>query len=70
MVILSEDNTAVYDESSTDEVTTDTVELLQQIEKNTHHISQGIDHIFVIGFVLIIFIGIWKVFNNWYFGGV
>ncbi len=71
MQILTADSSVVYDDTSeADEVTTDTTVLMQNIEKNTQHIADGIDHIFVVGLVLIVFLGVWNVFNKWYFGGV
>lgn len=48
----------------------DSAVTLDTIHDDLQHISQGIDHIFVIGFLLIVFLGVWTVFNKWYFGGV
>ena len=73
IISLAENEVVVNYNPQSDTVTTDettTSEMLKSIEKNTEHIEQGIDHIFVVGLLLIVWLGIMKVFGKWYFGGV
>ncbi len=73
IISLAENEVVVNYNPQSDTVTTDettTSEMLKSIEKNTEHIAQGIDHIFVVGLLLIVWLGIMKVFGKWYFGGV
>lgn len=73
IISLAENEVIVKDNPQSDTVTTDeltTSEMLKSIEKNTEHIAQGIDHIFLVGLLLIVWLGIMRVFGKWYFGGV
>ena len=73
IISLAENEVVVNYNPQSDTVTTDettTSEMLKSNEKNTEHIAQGIDHIFVVGLLLIVWLGIMKVFGKWYFGGV
>lgn len=46
------------------------IERLDNIIELLTSIDNGLKHIVAIGLLLIAFIGVWKIFNNWYFGGV
>lgn len=73
IISFAENEVIVNDNLQSDTVTTDeltTSEMLKSIDKNTEHIAQGIDHIFVVGLLLIVWLGIMRVFGKWYFGGV
>lgn len=46
------------------------IERLNKIIELLNSIDSGIKHIVAVALLLLAFYGVWKVFNNWYFGGV
>lgn len=68
---ISLDTSSTYDSSFDSELSYETIsKKLDTIHSDLVHIGQGIDHIFVTALFLLAFLGIWTVFNKWYFGGV
>ncbi|MBP1534562.1 MAG: hypothetical protein IK999_10640 [Ruminococcus sp.] len=61
---------ASSEEITSDSLTTDCQTLLVETNKHLKHIESGIDHIFVVGLVILVWLALWKVFDKWYFGGV
>ena len=66
--ILSDEVFYVEDISPTDEETTS--EMIKSIDNHLDNIESGINHIFVIGILILVWIAIMKIFGNWYLGGV
>lgn len=66
--IIVDGEEIIIDDIVSDEMTTS--ELLVSINDHLENIDSGIDHIVVIGLVLILWYALCRIFGNWYFGGV
>lgn len=66
MEIKTDDS--ILDETVTDEMTTS--ELLVSMNNHLENIESGINHIVVLGILLITWLALCRIFGKWYFGGV
>lgn len=56
----------IDDEEVTEELTTS--ELLVSIDNHLENIEIGINYIYCVGLLLIVWLGLWAVISKWYFG--
>lgn len=68
MIFTTDGEEINIDETVTDEQTTS--ELLVEMNDHLRNIESGINHIVVLGLLLIVWLGLCRVFGKWYFGGV